>query len=253
MYVFVATVGMRLYTCVRACVGPTHNQINKPPTYPTTNPTINTHTMHPPTHGTYTHAHRFVCSLGATINMDGSGIYFPCAVVFLAYMSGNSDAVTAGPIVVTHSHTHTHTHTHTLTHARTRARARIHIHKDILPSSFLYPDTIHTTQVLAIVSTLGAVGASPIPNSGIVMILTIWSAVFPELDVPTEIAYVQVLCCSSRDRVMVGVTYTHTCVRTRACTHTHTHIHHRPSTGYLTERLPRSMWQVLYPPVCVCV
>ena len=55
--------------------------------------------------------------------MDGSGIYFPCAVVFMAYMSGNSEAITSGALAT-----------------------------------------------LAIVSTLGAVGASPIPNSGIVMV-----------------------------------------------------------------------------------
>ena len=30
----------------------------------------------------------FVCPLGATINMDGSAIYFPCACVWLAYLNG---------------------------------------------------------------------------------------------------------------------------------------------------------------------
>ena len=45
-----------------------------------------------------TSVRRFVCSLGATINMDGSGIYFPCAVVFMAYMSGNSAAITSGAL-----------------------------------------------------------------------------------------------------------------------------------------------------------
>lgn len=87
---------------------------------------------------------RFVCSLGATINMDGSGIYFPCAIIFLAYVSGHGDEVNAG-----------------------------------------------TMATLAVVSTLGAVGASPIPNSGMVMLITIWQAVFPQIDVPPEIAYCQ--------------------------------------------------------------
>ena len=30
----------------------------------------------------------FVCPLGATVNMDGSAIYFPCACVWLAYLNG---------------------------------------------------------------------------------------------------------------------------------------------------------------------
>eukprot|EP00934_Nitzschia_sp_Nitz4_P005054 Nitzschia sp. Nitz4//scaffold539_size5834//2416//4052//NITZ4_009200-RA/size5834-augustus-gene-0.14-mRNA-1//1//CDS//3329554135//5044//frame0 len=30
----------------------------------------------------------FVCPLGATINMDGSAIYFPCACIWLAYLNG---------------------------------------------------------------------------------------------------------------------------------------------------------------------
>lgn len=35
----------------------------------------------------------FVCPLGATVNMDGSAIYFPCACVWLAYLNGiNPDA-----------------------------------------------------------------------------------------------------------------------------------------------------------------
>lgn len=30
----------------------------------------------------------FVCPLGATVNMDGSAIYFPCACIWLAYLNG---------------------------------------------------------------------------------------------------------------------------------------------------------------------
>ena len=32
----------------------------------------------------------FVCPLGATINMDGSAIYFPCVCVWLAYLNGET-------------------------------------------------------------------------------------------------------------------------------------------------------------------
>jgi len=33
--------------------------------------------------------YNFVCPLGATVNMDGSAIYFPCACVWLAVLNGN--------------------------------------------------------------------------------------------------------------------------------------------------------------------
>jgi len=89
---------------------------------------------------------KFVLSLGATINMDGSGIYFPVCIIFLADSGGFKDQVDAG-----------------------------------------------TLMLVLLVSTLGAIGASPIPNSGLVMILTIWEAVFPGVPIPPEVAYLQAI------------------------------------------------------------
>lgn len=89
---------------------------------------------------------RFVLSLGATINMDGSAIYFPAAIVFLAVVSGNGALITASSMFT-----------------------------------------------LVIMCTLGAVGASPIPNAGLVMIVTIWDTVFPGVPIPVQIAYIQAI------------------------------------------------------------
>ncbi|GAB5354235.1 hypothetical protein AAMO2058_000102200 [Amorphochlora amoebiformis] len=89
---------------------------------------------------------RFVLSLGATINMDGSAIYFPACMIFLADTAGYGDQVTAGTLIT-----------------------------------------------ILLVSTVGAVGASPIPNAGLVMIVTIWEAVFSGIEIPNQVAYLQAI------------------------------------------------------------
>eukprot|EP00466_Bigelowiella_natans_P002765 jgi/Bigna1/130418/aug1.11_g5126 len=89
---------------------------------------------------------KFVLSLGATINMDGSAIYFPACMVFLADTSGMADEVTSGTLLT-----------------------------------------------ILLVSTVGAVGASPIPNAGLVMIVTIWEAVFSGIKIPNQVAYLQAI------------------------------------------------------------
>lgn len=85
---------------------------------------------------------KFVLSLGSTINMDGSGVYFVAATVFLAIVSGNSDLLT--------------------------------------PAAYFN---------IVLMCTVGAVGASPIPNAGLVMILTIWESCFPGVATPVQISY----------------------------------------------------------------
>ena len=89
---------------------------------------------------------KFVSTLGATINMDGSGIYFPVVILYLADTGGLGDDVDAGTLIL-----------------------------------------------ILLVSTLGAIGASPIPNAGLVMILTIWEAVFQGRTIPPEVAYLQAI------------------------------------------------------------
>ena len=48
-----------------------------------------------------------------------------------------------------------------------------------------------TVVTLVLTSTLGAVGASPVPSASLVMCVMVWSAVFPSIDLPAEFAYVQ--------------------------------------------------------------
>jgi len=86
---------------------------------------------------------RFVLSLGATINMDGSALYYPAAIVFMAATSGQDDIV--GGVEM-----------------------------------FL----------IILVSTIGAVGSAPVPAAGIVMTITIWSSVFPNIALPTTFSYI---------------------------------------------------------------
>lgn len=85
---------------------------------------------------------KFVLSLGSTINMDGSGVYFVSAMVFLAIVSGHEALLT--------------------------------------PVAFFN---------IILMSTVGAVGASPIPNAGLIMILTIWETCFPGVTTPVQISY----------------------------------------------------------------
>lgn len=86
---------------------------------------------------------RFVLSLGATINMDGSALYYPAAVVFMAETAGMGSQV--GGVEM-----------------------------------FL----------IVIVSTVGAVGAAPVPSAGMVMVITIWNSVFPSTPLPDSFSYI---------------------------------------------------------------
>lgn len=89
---------------------------------------------------------KFILTLGATVNMDGGAIYFPCAIIFLAVTGGYSDKV-----------------------------------------------DVKAYLLCIIASTLGSIGASPIPNSGLVMLITIWETVFPGIPIPPQLAYVQAI------------------------------------------------------------
>lgn len=44
--------------------------------------------------------------------------------------------------------------------------------------------------ILAIVTTLGAIGASPIPNAGLVILVSIWEAVFPGVPLPPQVSWI---------------------------------------------------------------
>jgi Na+/H+-dicarboxylate symporter len=44
--------------------------------------------------------------------------------------------------------------------------------------------------ILVIVTTLGAVGASPIPNAGLVIIVSMWESVFPGVPMPSQISWI---------------------------------------------------------------
>lgn len=103
---------------------------------------------------------RFVLSLGATINMDGTAIGYPIAIVFMAEAEG-------------------------LGH--------------MLGTVEMF--------VLVLVSTIGAIGAGPIPSGGLVMILTIWDSVFPGVPLPSTFALiVAVDWFLDRCRTLVNVT-----------------------------------------------
>ena len=45
---------------------------------------------------------------------------------------------------------------------------------------------------IALGSTLGSAGAAPVPNAGVVMLITVWETALPGFSVPDAIAYVQV-------------------------------------------------------------
>lgn len=73
----------------------------------------------------------FVLPIGATINMDGTAVYFPPAIVFLAITGGFKDQLTFANYVL-----------------------------------------------IIIVSTIGSAGAAPVPNAGLVLIITAFNTVF---------------------------------------------------------------------------
>lgn len=45
---------------------------------------------------------------------------------------------------------------------------------------------------IALGSSLGSVGAAPVPSAGMVTLITVWQTAFPGEDIPDAIAYVQV-------------------------------------------------------------
>ncbi|TMW66990.1 hypothetical protein Poli38472_012106 [Pythium oligandrum] len=87
--------------------------------------------------------YRFVLSLGATINMDGSALGFPIAVVFMAEAAGLGHLI--GGV-----------------------------------EYFL----------IILISTVGAIGAAPVPAAGIVMTMTIWTSIFPSTPLPSTFAFI---------------------------------------------------------------
>jgi Na+/H+-dicarboxylate symporter len=44
---------------------------------------------------------------------------------------------------------------------------------------------------VGLASSLGSAGAAPVPNAGIVMLITVWETALPGFSVPDSIAYVQ--------------------------------------------------------------
>lgn len=87
-----------------------------------------------------------ILPMGATINMDGSAIGYPCAVAFLAHTAKLEDKL-----------------------------------------------TIIAWINIALGSTLGSAGAAPVPNAGVVMLITVWETALPGFSVPDAIAYVQAI------------------------------------------------------------
>lgn len=84
----------------------------------------------------------FVVTIGSTVHMNGTAMFFPNAIVFLA-MTSTSD-IELGWVQV-----------------------------------FL----------IALVSLLGSIGVAPIPNSGLVMVYSVWSTIFPHEEVPVTYSY----------------------------------------------------------------
>mmetsp|Transcript_10806 Transcript_10806/g.16437 ORF Transcript_10806/g.16437 Transcript_10806/m.16437 type:complete len:570 (-) Transcript_10806:236-1945(-) len=87
-----------------------------------------------------------ILPMGANINMDGTGVGFPCVIMFLAYADHYENKVNA-----------------------------------------------FTWVNVALGSTLGSVGAAPVPSAGLVTMITVWQTAFPNYDVPSAIAYVQAI------------------------------------------------------------
>lgn len=59
-----------------------------------------------------------------------------------------------------------------------------------------HSDRIHMNPLswlnVAIGSTLGSIGAAPVPSAGLVILITVWETVFPGKEIPQAVAYVQV-------------------------------------------------------------
>ena len=92
---------------------------------------------------------KFVLSLGATVNMDGTAIGFPCAVVFLAYAQG---MVLSGSQQVRKN--------------------------TILPFvKILKNEFFSSKAMIALIATVSSMGAAPIPSSGLVLLVLIMESV----------------------------------------------------------------------------
>lgn len=87
-----------------------------------------------------------ILPMGATINMDGSAIGYPCAITFLAHTA--------------------------------QLQRKLNI---------------ATWINVGLGSTLGSAGAAPVPNAGVVMLITVWETAFPGYAVPDAISYVQAI------------------------------------------------------------
>lgn len=85
----------------------------------------------------------FVLPIGATVNMDGTALYFPPALVFLAITSGFEEQLDAA-------------------------------------AYFL----------IILVSTIGSAGAAPVPNAGLVLIITAFNTVFNQSGTPANFAII---------------------------------------------------------------
>jgi len=83
----------------------------------------------------------FVLPIGATINMDGTALYFPPALIFLAKTAGLEVEASAYFLIV-------------------------------------------------LVSTLGSAGAAPVPNAGLVLIITAFNTVFNSTGTPQNFAII---------------------------------------------------------------
>ncbi|OQR88494.1 dicarboxylate/amino acid:cation (Na or H) symporter (DAACS) family protein [Thraustotheca clavata] len=44
--------------------------------------------------------------------------------------------------------------------------------------------------ILFFISLLGSMGTSPVPNAGLIMLLTIWKTIFPDISLPHSFVYV---------------------------------------------------------------
>ena len=84
---------------------------------------------------------RFVVPLGATVNMDGTAIYFPVACVWLAVYNGISPNV----------------------------------------ANYI---------LLVIISTFGSMGAAPVPNAGLALIITTYNTVFGTHGTPLGFSFI---------------------------------------------------------------
>ncbi len=88
----------------------------------------------------------FILPLGATVNMDGSALYYPAYIVFLVE-SGTIDIALDLATVIS----------------------------------------------IVIASTLGSMGNAPVPQAGLIMTMTIWATVFPQIPLPETYAYIMAI------------------------------------------------------------